>query len=91
MKVFPKVVLLHLFFSGMVLNRILSNVFRYMKEQAVESYNNKDIEDDGQGGVPLILEYVDDVNDLVYPNFSNLIQKNMASLLEQSLTQRKQE
>jgi hypothetical protein len=52
-------------FAGLVLNRILSKVFAEMKTQCIRNVRNKDYGDDGQGGVPLILGYVDDVNALI--------------------------
>ena len=55
-------------FAGFVLKRILTQVFKDMKSIAIARHKKGEGGDDGQGGVPLIMGFVDDVNALVPTN-----------------------
>ena len=52
-------------FAALVLNRILQKVQADMLQKVKRRVNNNDIGDDGRGGVPIIMTYVDDVNALI--------------------------
>ena len=52
-------------FAALVLNRILQKVYTDMLNTVKLRVNNNNIGDDGRGGVPIIMSYVDDVNALI--------------------------
>ena len=52
-------------FAALVLECILSNVKRDIGQDAALRANAGDLGDDGIGGIPIILPYIDDINALV--------------------------
>ena len=52
-------------FAALVLNRILQKVYADMLTTVKNRVANYDTGDDGRGGVPIIMSYVDDVNALI--------------------------